>query len=541
MGKVARALVSVFDKAGVVEFARQLREKYGVEILSTGGTARKLTEAGVDIVQVSDFTGAPEMFDGRVKTLHPKIEGGILYRRSNEKDVTDAGEYGIKPIDLVVCNLYPFAQVIARPETTLDDALEMIDIGGPTMIRAAAKNYHDVAVVVDPSDYETILREMEENDGMVSLDTRARLARKVFAVMSHYDYTVAKYLEGQAGAGTESDNGSGGLVLPDTIVKRYEKVQDCRYGENWDQEAAFYRDVDSRLGLADLKQLHGKEISFNNFLDIDACFQLLMDLGTGGHACVIFKHTTPNGAAIDDETQLEACKRAFSCDPLSAFGGIWGFNEPLGRDTADYIVNEKKVFVEVLLAPSFEPAALDILKTKQNLRIVELGDALGRREEAYENLEYRGVLGGVLVEEYDHKPVVKEWKVVSEKGVSDGERRALEFAYKISKWAKSNSAAFVRVYDTGVYTVGIGAGQQSRVHVVKLAASKAKEFGHDLAGSFMGTDSFFPFPDGLEAAADEGAVAIVNPGGSIRDEQVIKAANERGIALVFCGKRVFRH
>lgn len=526
----------MFKKTGVVEFARQLRDEFSVEILSTGGTARTLESAGIPIVQVAEYTGSPEMFDGRVKTLHPRIEGGILFRRSNPQDVQDAEKYNIDPIDLVVCNLYPFSEAIARPDATLADALEMIDIGGPTMIRAAAKSYPDVTVVVDPGDYPLVLAEMRQNAGEVPLETRAQLARKVFQVMAAYDHAVARYLSTQEASG----DGEAGL-LPPTMVTTYQKVQDCRYGENWDQQAAFYKDTTAPYSLADLHQLHGKAISFNNYLDIDACFQVLLDLGVEKPVTAIFKHTTPNGVAIDARSQLEACKRAFSCDPMSAFGGIWGFNAPLERATADYIINEKKVFVEVLLAPSFEPEALEILQTKENLRVIEIGDLLAKREEIFQVLEHRGVVGGALVQEYDHKPVIKEWQVVSERAVSAEEREYLEFAYKVTKWAKSNSAVFVRAYDTGVYTVGIGAGQQSRVHVVKLAASKAHEFGHDLQGTYMGTDSFFPFPDGLEAAADEGCVAIINPGGSIRDEQVIEAANERGIALVFCGKRVFRH
>lgn len=540
MKRIERALVSVFDKRGAVDFARRLHEEFGVEILSTGGTARALSEAGVPVVQVSDYTGAPELFEGRVKTLHPKIEGGILFRRGNPRDVEQARTHDVPPIDLVACNLYPFEAVVSRPGATFEEALEMVDIGGPTMVRAAAKNHPDVVVVVDPDDYERVLRTMRENGGGVPGKIRLELAAKAFVATAQYDAAIASYLSRFAGT---IPGPAGGSVppFPGSILKRYVKVQECRYGENWDQPAAFYRDADAPFSVADLKKLQGKEVSFNNFLDVDACLQLLMDLGTEHFMCVIFKHTTPNGAAVDRESQLEACKRAFSCDPLSAFGGIWGFNKPLSTEVAEHVFVKEKVFVEVLLAPGFEEGALEILATKPNVRVIDLCDALERREEAYRSLEYRGVLGGVLVEEYDHAPVVKEWKVVSARPVSDEERFALEFAYVVSKWAKSNSAVFARSHATGVYSVGIGAGQQSRVHVVKLAAQKAREFGHDLRGSVMGTDSFFPFPDGLEAAADAGAVAIVNPGGSIRDGEVVKAADERGVSLVFCGKRVFRH
>ncbi|HMF31865.1 MAG TPA: bifunctional phosphoribosylaminoimidazolecarboxamide formyltransferase/IMP cyclohydrolase [Candidatus Lokiarchaeia archaeon] len=533
MGKIQRALISVFDKAGVVDFARQLKDEFGVEILSTGGTARSLQEAGVDIIQVSDYTGSPEMFDGRVKTLHPKIEGGILQRRDNPKDLEEAGQYDVPPIDLVVCNLYPFANIIAKSGTTFDEAIEMIDIGGPTMIRAAAKNWAHVAVIADPSQYDVVLQEMRDNDGEVTSETRARLAQQVFAMMALYDATVAQYLAAQQGQGVK---------FPEMLVKMYRNVQKCRYGENWDQDAAFYRDIAAPWSLAEPKVLQGKEISFNNFLDIDSCLQVLLDIGNAQPATVILKHTSPNGAAIDSESLLESCKRAFSCDPLSAFGGIWGFNQTVTRDIAEYIFEEKKVFVEVILAPSFEPDAKEIIEVKQNVRVIEFGDDIfNRRDEIYSLPEIRSVLGGVLVQDYDYKPVVKEWKVVSDRDVSDQEKEYLEFAYKMCKWAKSNSAVFVKPYDTGMYTIGIGAGQQSRVHVVKLAASKAQEFGHDLSGSYMGTDSFFPFPDGLEAAADVGCVAIMTPGGSNNDDAVIQAANDRGVALVHCGKRVFRH
>ncbi len=531
MAKIKRALISVYDKAGVVDLARVLKEEFAVEILSTGGTAKTLQEAGIDIIQVSKYTGAPEMFDGRVKTLHPKVEGGILQRRDNPKDVEEAKKYSVPPIDLVVCNLYPFASVIVDPKTTKDQALEMIDIGGPTMIRAAAKSWPYVAVVANPAHYSLIIEEMRKNGGEVSEKTRARLGQEVFALMSLYDAMVAQYMAEKLGEGVK---------FPDVLVKMYRKVYQCRYGENWDQEAAFYRDTKADWSLADAKILQGKEVSFNNYLDIDSCIQMLLDLGTKKAATIIFKHTTPNGAAVDNTSLLESCKMAFSCDPLSAFGGIWGFNRPVTKDVAEYIFVEKKIFVEVIVAPSFEPDAMQILKNKQNLRVVEVGDIFSKRNAIYKMLDIRGTLGGALVQDYDSKPVVKEWKVVSKKGITAKEKEYLEFAYIVCKWAKSNSAAFVQPTKTGIYSIGIGAGQQSRVHVVKLAITKAKEFGHEMKGSYMGTDSFFPFPDGLEAAADVGCVAIINPGGGNKDADVIKAADERNVALIFCGKRVFR-
>ena len=533
MKKIKRVLVSVFDKDGMLEFIKSLVNDYNVEILSTGGTGRLLEQNGIKIIKISDYTESPEMFDGRVKTLHPKVEGGILYRRSIEKDVEDAKKYNIPPIDMVVCNLYQFKEAIAKPDITLEDALEMIDIGGPTMIRAAAKNFPDVVVVPSSRHYKAILSELKENNGNISEKTRATLAQEVFIIMADYNAAIANYLQRVYNPD---------VIMGKTLIKVYEKVQDCRYGENWDQSAAYYKDTSAVYGLHDLKQLGGKEISFNNYLDIDACIQMLLDFGKEHHVTAILKHTSPNGMAIDKKNQLKSVQMAFSCDPLSAFGGIWGVNKELTKEVAEYII-EKKIFIEVLMAPSFEPDALQILKTKQNMRVLEYGDLLDKRKEIYESLEIRSTLGGIIVQEYDYKPVIKEWKVVSKKQVNENEKEALIFAYKVSKWAKSNSACFAQISENGLYTIGIGAGQQSRVHVVKLAAQKAKEFGHEkeLKESFMGTDSFFPFPDGLEAAVEAGARAIINPGGSIRDDAIIKKANDLDIVLVFCGKRVFRH
>ena len=534
MKKIERAIVSVFDKIGIIDFAKVLVNEFGVEILSTGGTGKLLEENQIKYSKISEYTESPEIFDGRLKTIHPKIEGGILYRRNLDKDLYDAVRYNIKPIDMVVCNLYQFKEAIEKPGIKLEDALEMIDIGGPTMIRAAAKNFLDVIVVPSPDYYDDIIDELREYKGAITEQTRLILAQDVFTIMADYNAVIANYL--QKYYNPES-------LFPNTMIKVYDKIQECRYGENWDQKAAYYKDASSKSGLHNLIQLSGKEISFNNYLDIDACIQMLLDFNTENYITTILKHTSPNGVAIDKKSQLKSVQMAFRCDPLSAFGGIWGMNQELTEKVADFIVNKEKIFIEVIMAPSFESEALEILKAKENMIILEFGDILNTRDEIYKNLEIRGVLGGVLIQEYDSKEVIKEWKVVSKKQVSENEREALIFAYKVSKWAKSNSACFAQTYNNGIYTIGIGAGQQSRVHVVKLAIQKAVEFGHkaDLKNSVMGTDSFFPFPDGLEVAVDAGAKAIINPGGSIRDEAVIKRANELGCALVFCGKRVFRH
>jgi phosphoribosylaminoimidazolecarboxamide formyltransferase/IMP cyclohydrolase len=434
---------------------------------------------------------------------------------------------------MVVCNLYQFKEAIAKPDITLTDALGMIDIGGPTMIRAAAKNFPDVVVVPHGKYYGEIIKELEQYGG-VSDNTRATLAQEVFAIMADYNAAIANYLQSYYNAEQ---------VMKTNVFHVYEKVQDCRYGENWDQAAAYYKDLSRKFGLHNLNQLGGKGISFNNYLDIDACVQILLDFDRNRFVTAILKHTSPNGIAIDNSNQLKSVEMAFKTDPLSAFGGIWGVNKELTTEVADFIVNKENIFVEVILAPSFENEALQILQQKKNMRIIEFGDLLDKREIIYRNHEIRGVLGGILVQEYDYKPIVKEWNVVSKRQVTDEEKEALIFAYKVSKWTKSNSACFAQHYEGGVYTIGIGAGQHSRVHVVKLAAQKAHEFGHDneLKDSLMGTDSFFPFPDGLEVAVSAGAKAIINPGGSVRDNEVIKRADELNCALVFCGKRVFRH
>ncbi|MFX1392661.1 MAG: bifunctional phosphoribosylaminoimidazolecarboxamide formyltransferase/IMP cyclohydrolase [Promethearchaeota archaeon] len=533
MKKIERAIVSVFDKSGIIDFVKTLVNEFHIEILSTGGTGKLLDKNGIKYTKISEYTDFPELFEGRVKTLHPKIEGGILYRRSIQKDIDDAERFEIKPIDLVICNLYQFKEAIENPNITLKEALEMIDIGGPTMIRAAAKNFPDVIVIPSPEYYDEILVELKKNKGAITEKTRAVLAQDVFSIMADYNIAIANFLQQYYNPN---------IKMGDRMIKVYQKVAETRYGENWDQIGAYYRNSSAKYGLHSLKQLGGKQISFNNYLDVDSCMQILLDFGKDDFVSAILKHTSPNGVAIDKLNQLSSVKKAFSTDPLSAFGGIWGVNKLLTREVAEFIIKEK-IFIEVLMAPSFEPEAFNLLKQKKNMIILEYGDLLDKREQLYKDYEIRSLLGGVLVQEYDSKPVIKEWKVVSRKKVNEIEKKALIFAYKVSKWAKSNSACFAQIYDNGIYTIGIGAGQQSRVHVVKLAAQKAKEFGHEieLKDSIMGTDSFFPFPDGLQAAVEAGAKAIINPGGSIRDDQIIKKADDLDIALVFCGKRVFRH
>ena len=387
MKKIERAIVSVFDKNNIIEFVKSLT-KFGVEILSTGGTGRLLKENGIDFEKISDYTGSPEMFDGRVKTLHPKIEGGILYRRELNRDSDDALKYNIPPIDMVVCNLYQFKEAIAKPDITLTDALEMIDIGGPTMIRAAAKNFPDVVVVPNAKHYDEIIEELEQLGG-ISDKTRAKLAQEVFAIMADYNAAISNYLLSYYNPDQ---------TMKANVFNAYEKVQDCRYGENWDQAAAYYKNLSCNYGLHNLKQLGGKEISFNNYLDIDACIQMLLDFDRNHFVTAILKHTSPNGIAIDKTDQLESIKMAFNTDPLSAFGGIWGVNKELTANAADFIVNKEKIFVEVLLAPSFENEALEILRQKKNMRIIEFGDLLDKREIIYRNHEIRGVLGGILIQ-----------------------------------------------------------------------------------------------------------------------------------------------
>lgn len=541
---IERALISVYDKAGVVDFARQLHENFQVEIISSGGTAKTLSGAGIPVTEVSKYTGAPEMFGGRVKTLHPMIEGGILYIRSNPEHVEEAQKYGVLPIDMVVCNLYPFRQVISKPGVTTEEAIEMIDIGGPTMVRAAAKNYKDVAVVTNPDQYQHVLDLMRKNNGEIPEADKLKLARQVFLDSVVYDAAILGYLDQLI---------EPQLGFPRHLIRVFELVQQCRYGENWDQRGVVYKDTQSPLSLMDMKKLHGKELSYNNFLDLDTAVRILIDLtefnkrNGFGQAVAILKHTNPNGVAVDRDSQLEATNKAYATDTKSVFGGIWGFNKPVEVEAANVM---KDVFVECVIAPSYQREALEILSKKNDIRLLEFGDFLEKFQ--YSRPEIRSVLGGILAQDYDTRsvvmlpkydtqPEIKRLGVVSQRGISEDEMQVLEFAQINAKWAKSNAAVFVKPSDTGIFTLSVGSGQQSRVDAVELAIRKAKVYGHDLNGSYMGTDSFFPFPDGLEAAAEAGCVAIIAPGSSIRDTEVIQKADELGMGLFMPNKRVFRH
>lgn len=515
--KITRALVSVSDKSGIVDFCRELN-LLGVEILSTGGTAKTLTENGLSVTEVADYTGFPEMMDGRVKTLHPKIHGGILGRRGMDDAVMQ--ENDIKPIDLVVVNLYPFEQTIAKPGCDLDTAIENIDIGGPTMIRAAAKNYIDVTVVVDPSDYAKTITELKAHDGL-TLQTRFVLALKCFQHTAHYDTAIASYL----GKVT-------GVEFPETLNLQFYLNQTMRYGENPHQKAAFYSELDPLSGtIGSARQLQGKELSYNNIADADAaleCVKSFADRPT----CVIVKHANPCGVAEAD-TLFEAYNKAYTTDPTSAFGGIIAFNRELDKETAAEIIQRQ--FVEVIIAPAFSSAAQTVLSEKSNLRVLQCG------EFGYGNtvsLDLKKVSGGLLAQEKDSGQVSSaDLTIVSIRPPSERELRDMLFAWKVAKFVKSNAIVYAR----NGQTIGVGAGQMSRVYSAKIAGIKAADVGLMVAGSAMASDAFFPFRDGIDSAAEAGITAIIQPGGSVKDKEVIAAANEHNIAMVFTGMRHFRH
>jgi phosphoribosylaminoimidazolecarboxamide formyltransferase/IMP cyclohydrolase len=510
---VKRALVSVSDKSGVVEFARALAA-FGIEIISTGGTAKLLDKEGVRVTQVSAYTGFAEMLDGRVKTLHPKIHGGLLARRDDPAHVAAIGAAGIPPIDLLVVNLYPFAAAVADPQCRLEDAIENIDIGGPAMLRAAAKNYAGVAVLVDPADYPRVLAELRA--GGVSKTTRFALAQKAFAHTAAYDGAIANYL-------TSLDS-----KFPDVLTLQLQKLQDLRYGENPHQSAALYRDARPVPGgIAQHKQLQGKELSYNNIADADAAWECVKSFSEP--ACVIVKHANPCGAATGTAL-LQAYESALRCDPVSAFGGIVAFNRALDRATAEAF---GKQFAEVVIAPRVEPEASQALAGKTNLRLLEVPLA----HEAQQH-DYKRVGGGLLVQSTDASILNQaDLKVVTKKKPTEAQQRDLLFAWRVAKFVKSNAIVFCR--DRA--TVGIGAGQMSRLDSVRVAATKAGEAKLELAGSVVASDAFFPFRDGLDALADAGAAAVIQPGGSVRDAEVIAAADERGIAMLVTGMRHFRH
>jgi phosphoribosylaminoimidazolecarboxamide formyltransferase/IMP cyclohydrolase len=517
---VKTALVSVSDKTGVVELVRALAA-LGVSILSTGGTARLLAENGVRVTEVADYTGYPEMLDGRLKTLHPKVHGGLLARRDLPEHMTAIGAAGIEPIDLVVVNLYPFQQTIAKPGCTFEDAVENIDIGGPTMLRAAAKNHGGVAVVTDPADYARVLDELRSSGGRLSEATRLGLAKKAFAHTAAYDGAIANYL-------TSLDAERRATLFPEKLSLQWEKAQPMRYGENPHQDAAFYRDPDAVAGsLARYAQLQGKELSYNNIADADAAWECVKTFEAP--ACVIIKHANPCGVA-EGETILAAYRRAFKTDPTSAFGGIIAFNRALDGTTADAVA---KQFVEVVIAPEVSAEARAVLAGKANVRVLAV--PVGHEVQRY---DFKRVGGGLLVQTPDARNVTAaELKVVTRRAPTAAELADLLFAWRVAKYVKSNAIVFC---GEGM-TLGVGAGQMSRVDSARIAAIKAQNAGLTLAGSVVASDAFFPFRDGLDVVAEAGAKAVIQPGGSVRDDEVIAAADERGLAMVFTGVRHFRH
>jgi len=519
MKPVRRALISVSDKNGILEFAKSLSDM-GVAILSTGGTYKVLSEAGLPVTEVSEYTGFPEMMDGRVKTLHPKIHGGLLGRRG--KDDAVMAEHGIDAIDMVVVNLYPFEATVAKADCSLEDAIENIDIGGPTMLRSAAKNHNDVAVVTDPADYGRILAEMSDNDGQLSHATRFDLAIKTFEQTSRYDGAISNYF-GKMFA-EEGDNFSR------TYNTQYVKKQTMRYGENPHQEAAFYTERNPQeASISTATQIQGKELSFNNIADTDAALELVKTFDET--ACVIVKHANPCGVSIGT-TQFEAYDRAFKTDPTSAFGGIIAFNTELDEETAKAIVDRQ--FVEVIIAPTVSNAAKAAITEKKNVRLLECGEFNGQHK-AY---DYKKVTGGLLVQDRDLGTVtLDDLKIVTKRAPTDKEMTDLMFAWKVAKFVKSNAIVYVK---DGM-TIGVGAGQMSRVYSAKIAGIKAADEGLEVPGSVMASDAFFPFRDGIDAAAEAGITAVIHPGGSMRDQEVIDAANEHGIAMVFTGMRHFKH
>jgi len=518
---IARALLSVSDKTGLVEFARGLAN-LSVALLSTGGTAKALAAAGLDVTEIDAYTGFPEMLDGRVKTLHPKVHAGILARRDSSEHAATLSAHGIPPIDLVVVNLYPFRETVARAGCTLDDAIENIDIGGPTLVRAAAKNHAGVGVVVDPDDYAALLAELNANGGRLSAATRFRLAQKAFSHTAAYDGAISNYLTARDEAGTAR-------LFPDRFNWQGAKLQDLRYGENPHQQAAFYRDETPAGGtIAAARQLQGKELSYNNIADSDAAWECVKTFGET--ACVIVKHANPCGVAVA-ATPLQAYRKALATDPTSAFGGIIAFNREVDAETADAVGAQ---FVEVLIAPSYTAEALELNAKKANVRVLKLALAMVPQR----SWDSKRVGGGMLIQTPDVDNLAAgELKVVTKKAPTSAQLTDLLFAWRVARFVKSNAI----VYCAGGATLGIGAGQMSRVDSTRIAAVKAANAGLSLAGSVVASDAFFPFRDGLDVVADNGAIAVIQPGGSVRDAEVIAAADERGIAMVFTGVRHFRH
>lgn len=524
---VRRALISVSDKTGIVEFARTLAS-HGVEILSTGGTFKLLTDNGVNAIEVSNHTGFPEMMDGRVKTLHPKIHGGILGRRGTDNEVME--EHAIAPIDMVVVNLYPFANTVANPDCTMEDAVENIDIGGPTMVRSAAKNHKDVTIVVNAKDYDRISAELAENNGATSFETRFDLAIAAFEHTAQYDGMIANYFGKMVPDYSDNAEEVEDSKFPRTYNMQFTKKLEMRYGENSHQDAAFYvENAIEEASVATAKQLQGKALSYNNIADTDAALECVKEFDKP--ACVIVKHANPCGVAVN-ETILEAYDRAFKTDPTSAFGGIIAFNRELDADTAEAIISRQ--FVEVIIAPSVSAEAAQIVSAKQNVRLLECGQWTNKTSQP----DIKRVNGGLLVQDRDQGMVaMSDLKVVSKVQPTEAQMKDLMFCWKVAKFVKSNAI----VYANDGMTVGVGAGQMSRVYSAKIAGIKAADENLVVEGSVMASDAFFPFRDGIDAAAEAGIKAIIQPGGSMRDEEVIAAADEHGIAMVFTGMRHFRH
>ena len=520
MAVIKRALISVSDKTGIVEFARGL-QGFGVTLISTGGTAKLLRDEGSQVTEVGDYTGFPEMLDGRVKTLHPRVHAGILARRDLSEHMNAMKDTGIPVIDLVVVNLYPFRQTVAKPDCTLAEAIENIDIGGPAMVRSAAKNHQHVAVVTDPADYAPLLREMSSANGAVGAETRFRLAQKAFSHTAAYDGAISNYL-------TALDAGGRRAEFPAKLNLQFDRVQSLRYGENPHQNAAFYRDLDPAPGsLSSYVQLQGKELSYNNIADADAAWECVKTFDQA--ACVIIKHANPCGAAVG-ATPLEAYRKAFATDPTSAFGGIIAFNRELDTTTAAAVVQQ---FVEVVIAPRVSDAAAAVLAQKPNIRVLAVSLAAGGN--AY---DVKRVGGGLLVQTPDSLNVsASQLKVVTQLKPTASQLNDLLFAWRVAKFVKSNAIVFCG----NGQTLGVGAGQMSRVDSARIASIKAGNAGLTLAGSVVASDAFFPFRDGIDVVAQAGARAIIQPGGSLRDEEVIAAADEHGVAMVFTGFRHFRH
>lgn len=523
---IRRALLSVSDKTGIVEFARALSQR-NVEILSTGGTAKLLLENHIPVIEVSDYTGFPEMMDGRVKTLHPKIHGGILGRRDIDSQIMQ--EHNIAPIDMVVVNLYPFAKTVAQPDCHFEDAVENIDIGGPTMVRAAAKNHQDVAIVVNNQDYDIIIKMMDNQQNALTFEFRFNLAVKAFEHTAHYDGMIANYFEQFVTPYfNESKQLSG--QFPRTLNLQFTKKQDMRYGENSHQKAAFYIENNlSEASVSTATQLQGKELSYNNIADTDAALECVKEFSQP--ACVIVKHANPCGVAVADSI-YDAYLRAYQTDPTSAFGGIIAFNQPLNLQTAQAII--EKQFVEVIIAPSIEEEALNILSTKKNIRIL----VCGKWEQRQSGWDFKRVNGGLLVQDRDLAMVNEtDFHIVTQRKPSANEIADCLFCWKVAKFVKSNAIVYAKDHAT----IGIGAGQMSRVYSAKIAGIKAQDENLSVAGSVMASDAFFPFRDGIDAAAKVGVTCVIQPGGSIRDDEVIQAANEHNMAMIFTKMRHFRH